>query len=168
LIERLEELLDRGTRVPMTTRVIIDEHEYLRLIDQMRISVPQEIKHARQIEAERDALLAAAHTQAEAMIEAARQKVDGLVAEHIVLKQAEERADEVLGQSYQEAARIRGEADAYALEVLQRIAAQLESFGRTVQNGIRLLESGSPVGHPTPVKGDDGGAGDRAGQTAAR
>ena len=66
LIDRLEELLDRGTRVPMTTRVVIDENEYLRLIDQMRISVPQEIKNARQVEAEREARLATAQEQAEA------------------------------------------------------------------------------------------------------
>ena len=36
-------------------------------------------------------------------------------------------------------------ADAYALEVLQRIAAQLDGFGRTVQNGIRLLQTGERV-----------------------
>lgn len=148
LIERLEELLDRGTRVPMTTRVIIDENEYLRLIDQMRISVPQEIRKARQIEAERDQLLAGAQSQADAMIAAARDSAEGLVAEHPVLQQAEERANEVLELAYAEAARIREDADAYALEVLQRLGAQIEGFGRTVRNGIRLLESGSPVGSP--------------------
>ncbi len=138
----------------MTTRIVIDENEYLRLIDQMRISVPQEIKNARQIETEREALLAAAQAQAEAMIEAARQKATDLSAEHVVLRQAEERANDVLGNAYQEAARIRGEADAYALEVLQRIAAQLDGFNRTVRNGIRLLEAGSPVGTPPDDKAE--------------
>ena len=148
LIDRLEELLDRGTRVPMTTRVVIDENEYLRLIDQMRISVPQEIKNARQVEAEREARLATAQEQAEAMIQAAHERCDSMVAEHVVLAQAQQRSDEVLTQAYQEASRIRGEADAYALEVLHRIEAQLESFGQTVQNGIRLLEAGESAGVP--------------------
>ncbi len=129
----------------MTSRVLIDEDEYLRLIDQMRISVPQEIKNARQIEAERDAILAAAQEQAEAMIAAAQEKADGLADDHIVLAQAEERASEVLSQAYDEAGAIRKEADAYAMEVLQRIAAQLDSFGATVRNGITLLQSGSSV-----------------------
>ncbi len=146
LIDRLEELLDHSTRIPLTSRVLIDEDEYLRLIDQMRISVPQEIKNARQVEAERDTILAAAQEQAEAMIAAASEKADDLAAEHIVLAQAEERANEVLNSSYNEAAAIRADADAYALEVLERIAAQLEGFGRTVQNGIRLLQSGGSVG----------------------
>jgi F0F1-type ATP synthase membrane subunit b/b' len=148
LIDRLEELLDRSTRVPLTTRVVIDEDEYLRLIDQMRINVPQEIKNARQVEAERDQVLAAAQAQAEAMIAAAREKAELLTSEHIVLQQAEERANQVLAQAYEEAAAIRADADAYALEVLERIAAQLDGFGRTIQNGIRLLKAGSPVSTP--------------------
>jgi len=145
LIDRLEELLDRSTRVPLTTRVVIDEDEYLRLIDQMRISVPQEIKTARQVEAERDQVLASAQEQAEAMIAAAREKAELLTAEHVVLQQAEERSSQVLSQAYDEAAAIRSDADGYALEVLERIAAQLDSFGHTIQNGIRLLKAGTPV-----------------------
>ena len=129
----------------MTTRVVIDENEYLRLIDQMRISVPQEIKNARQVEGEREARLAAAQEQAEAMIAAGRDRAEALTAEHVVLAQAQERADEVLTGAYKEAAQIRAEADAYALEVLHRIGAQLEAFGQTVRNGIRLLEAGDSV-----------------------
>src|SRR3989304_650672 len=104
LIDRLEELLDRSTRIPATSRVIINEDEYLRLIDQMRISVPQEIKNARQIEVERDALLAQAQAQAEAMTAAAREKASALVADHAVLRQAQERSDEALKDAYDEAA----------------------------------------------------------------
>ena len=138
-------MLDRAMRFPYSSRVVINEDEFLRLIDQMRISVPQEIKNARQIEMEREARLAAAQEQAEAMIDAAREKADTLTAEHAVLEQAKRRADEVLERAYEEANLIRGDADAYALEVLQRIAAQLDSFGRTVSNGMRLLQAGERV-----------------------
>jgi len=171
LIDRLEELLDRAMRFPYSSRVVINEDEFLRLIDQMRISVPQEIKNARQIEMEREARLAAAQEQAEAMIDAAREKAATLTSEHAVLEQAKRRSDEVLARSYEEASAIRGDADAYALEVLQRIAAQLDSFGRTVTNGMRLLQAGERVepersGVPEPeihggqgAEDSEGGAG---------
>jgi cell division septum initiation protein DivIVA len=149
LIDRLEELLDHSTRVPGTSWVVINEDEFLRLIDQMRISVPQEIKSARQIEGERDALLAAAQEQAEAMIGAAREKAGQLVNEHSVLSQAEERSEEILGVAYQEAAVIRSDADSYAFEVLERIAEQLEGFRRTIENGMHLLKEGD-VPHEVP------------------
>jgi hypothetical protein len=107
--------------------------------------VPQEIKNARQVEAERDQVLTAAQQQAEAMIAAGREKAELLASDHVVLQQAEERANQVLAQAYDEAAAIRADADSYALEVLERISAQLDGFGRTIQNGIRLLKAGSPV-----------------------
>lgn len=155
LIDRLEELLDRAMRFPYSSRVVINEDEFLRLIDQLRISVPQEIKNARQIEMEREARLAAAQEQAEAMIDAAREKAATLTSEHAVLEQAKRRSDEVLERAYEEAGAIRGDADAYALEVLQRIGAQLESFGHTVRNGMRLLQAGERMepesqGEPEP------------------
>lgn len=150
MIDCLEELLDHSAHIPLSSRVIVDEDEYLRLIDQMRISVPQEIKHARQIEAEREARLAAAQEQAEAMIAAGQQKADELTTEHVIVGRAEERAEEVLANAYAEAAAIRADADSYALEVLERLAAQLDGFARTVHNGIELLRSGNPVGQPNP------------------
>ncbi len=144
MISRLEELLDHSTRLPLTSRVIIDEDEYLRLIDQMHISLPQEIAKARQIEAEREAILAAAHEQARAMVDEARIQADQLVAEHAITSQAQARSEEILRRAQDEAQTIRSEADAYALEVLERIDAQLAQFARQVRNGIELLQAGRP------------------------
>ncbi len=146
-------------RFPYSSRVVINEDEFLRLIDQMRISVPQEIKNARQIEMEREARLAAAQDQAEAMIVAAREKAVTLTSEQSVLEQARERADELLARAYEEGNAVRGDADAYALEVLERIGAQLDSFGHTVRNGMRLLHAGerveAPARDPARVEDED-------------
>jgi cell division septum initiation protein DivIVA len=134
--------------------VIIDEDEYLRLIDQMRISVPQEIKNARQVENERDAILAAAEAQAEAMVEAGREKALQLASDHEITQQAQSQADGIVQDAYTQASQIRSEADAYAMEVLERIQAQIDAFSRTVANGIRLLR-GDPRNRHRPLVGDD-------------
>lgn len=119
----------------------------------MRISVPQEIKNARQIEAEREARLGAAQEQVEAMIQAAGEKAETLTAEHAIRSKAQAQAEEIIAKAIEEASEIRSDADAYALEVLQRLAVQLEGFGRTVQNGIRHLQVGGRV---EPGAGDAG------------
>ncbi|MFQ5459287.1 MAG: ATPase [Anaerolineae bacterium] len=144
MIDRLEELLDRSTRIPATSRVIIDEDEYLRLIDQMRISVPAEIKNAREVEQERDAILEAAQAQGNAMVEAAREKADRLAAEHEIAAQAEERAERIVAHAREVADQIRADADGYALEVLENIAAQIDSFSRTVSAGIAYVQQRHP------------------------
>jgi hypothetical protein len=109
----------------------------------MRISVPQEIKSARQIENERDAILAAAQAQAEAMVEAGRQKAEELASDHEIVRRSQEKSERHLQEAYEQAAAVRADADAYVLEVLERIQAQIDHFARTIQNGIRLLRSES-------------------------
>ena len=154
LIDRLEELLDRSTRIPATSRVIIDEDEYLRLIDQMRISVPQEIKSARAIENDRDSIIASAQAQAEAMIQADREKADALSAEHEVTARAEIRAEQILADARARAESVTAAADEYVLDVLQGILQQIDAFRTTVANGVdSLTRERRPASTPAP---DDG------------
>ena len=58
LIDRLEMLItEKSFRIPFTSNVIIQEDEFLDIIDQMRVSIPEEVKLAKRTEAERDRLL---------------------------------------------------------------------------------------------------------------
>jgi hypothetical protein len=106
----------------------------------MRISMPEEIKNARQIENERDSIIGAAQAQAESMIDAGRERADTLAAEHAVVAMAESRAEALLDDARRRADAVRDEADVYALEVLEGIASQIDIFRRTVANGIEYLK----------------------------
>ena len=53
LIDKLEQLVNSGTRLPLSSRTVIDEQEFLDIIDQLRIMVPDEIKQARRVSSER-------------------------------------------------------------------------------------------------------------------
>ena len=44
LIDRLEELFNESRALPFTHTVMVDEDRMLDIIDQMRISIPEEIK----------------------------------------------------------------------------------------------------------------------------
>jgi len=111
----------------------------------MRISIPYEIKHAREIESEESARLVEAEKKAEAIVEAGREKAAALTAEHTLLENARQQSEDVLAKAYEDAKGVRADADAYALEVLERLAEQMAVFSRTVENGIQLLQSGSRV-----------------------
>jgi hypothetical protein len=60
LLDRLEEALAAGSRVPLTARTLVDEQECLDIVDQMRVTLPTEVKYARRLVAEREHLLAQA------------------------------------------------------------------------------------------------------------
>lgn len=58
LVDRLEDLIDEGRHVPFSKFTLIDEERALEIIDQMRISVPDQIEKASRLINQRDRLLA--------------------------------------------------------------------------------------------------------------
>lgn len=141
LIDRLEELLDRGWRVPLASRVVIDEDMFLNIIDQMRITIPQEIQLAQEMLRERDRQLARAQEEAAQVIAQAREEAARQV-EHLNLRAAAEAdAREVVRQAEREAQRIRAGADEYAEGQLRELGRQVASLLATIRNGLELLDA---------------------------
>jgi vacuolar-type H+-ATPase subunit H len=138
-VDKLEELLGQGWRVPIVNKALIDEDEFLRLIDQMRISMPQEIKQAQQIQQDREQIIAQAQERAEHIVTLAKDQADRLVGEHELLKRAQTEREAILDQAQKEAEEAKAQADNYALDVLEDLQHKLESFQITVRNGIELL-----------------------------
>ena len=68
LVDRLEDLIDEGRHIPLSKYTMIDEERALEIIDQMRISIPEEIEKATRIIQQRDRLMAQANEEAARMV----------------------------------------------------------------------------------------------------
>src|SRR5207245_9132859 len=79
LLDQLEEVLGGGSRLPLTSRTLVDEQEILDILDQIRVSIPDELKAARRLTQERDQLLSDARAEAQRILSDA----DAQVAERI-------------------------------------------------------------------------------------
>jgi len=79
LVDRLEELFNQSRPLPFTHNVIVDEDRMLDIIDQMRISIPEEVKKAQQIFSQRDRVMAQAQEEAGRKLSIAQEKADQLV-----------------------------------------------------------------------------------------
>jgi hypothetical protein len=44
LVDRLEELFNNSRPIPLSRSVVVDENAFMDIIDQMRISIPDDIK----------------------------------------------------------------------------------------------------------------------------
>ncbi|MBC7235178.1 MAG: hypothetical protein H5T69_05010 [Chloroflexi bacterium] len=124
----------------MSNKVAIDEDAFLNIIDQMRITIPQEIKQAREVALERDKYIAQAHEEARRIIAQAREEAARQLDEHVLRQQAEERANAVLKKALEEATRFRAGADEYAEGKLRELARQLERLQEEVRNGLAIIE----------------------------
>ena len=140
MIDRLEELLNESRPLPFTRNVIVDEDRMLDLIDQMRVSIPEEVKKAQQLLSQRDRLLAQAQEEANRTIAIAREKSDQLVERDQVVQAAYAQSDQIKGQAEVDAQAIRMEADKYALETLRTLENEMERTLNQVRNGIRALQ----------------------------
>jgi hypothetical protein len=79
LVDRLEALLNKGWRVPLSAKTMIDEDEFLDIVDQMRIAFPEEIKQAKKIVQERERIITQAQEEAKNIVETADIQYDELV-----------------------------------------------------------------------------------------
>ncbi len=139
LVDRLEELFNQSRPIPLTHNVIVDEDRFLEIIDQMRISIPEEVKKAQQVIAQRDRILAQAQEEAARTIALAKQKAEEIVSRDAIVQAAQARSEQILAQARSEAEDTRREADDYVVEALGGLEAELSRLLTQARNGIAKL-----------------------------
>ena len=154
LLDRLESVLSKGRRIPFTSNLIIREDECLELIDQMRVSIPAEVERARELEQERERIIAQAQEEAGRIVALAKEQMAEALDEHKILKEAQARADAIIEDAQRKADAFKLEADKYAIEVLSKLEEELRNLLSTVHNGIITLqeevqEGGEQIGSVT-------------------
>jgi predicted Mrr-cat superfamily restriction endonuclease len=140
LVDRLEELFNESRGIPLTNQVVVDEDRRLDLIDQMRVSIPDEVKKAQQLLAQRDRILAQAQEEANRTLGLARERSEQLVERDAIVQAGQSRAELILEQARLDAEATRGDADNYVLESLTRLEIEIERILNQVRNGILTLQ----------------------------
>ena len=140
LIDRLEELFNDAKAVPFTHNVVVDEDRMLEIIDQMRIVIPDEVKKAQQVLAQRDRFLAQAQEEADRTIVLAREKAEQIAAKDNIVVEAQRRAEQILAQARADAEATRRDADDYVVDTLVQLQDSLEKVLNQVRNGVRTVQ----------------------------
>ena len=138
LLDILEEQVRTGMRVPLTNRVAVEEEEFLATVDQLRASIPAELRQARRVIQDRQEIILAAQTEAERIINTARERADYLTSSEGVMAEARHRSEELLRQSRTQNQRSVDEIESYAL----RVIGQVE---QTMRNGLQDIEKAKSV-----------------------
>jgi len=140
LIDRLEEIIKGSRPVPFSDLRLVNEARVWPLLDQMRISVPDEMRRAERIIREKKRQRAQATEEAERIIELARQEAAQLAANHSVARTAEEEAASIRQRAREDARDILAGADEYAFDVLCELEEDLKRALTVIENGIRAVE----------------------------
>jgi hypothetical protein len=149
----METLINTSKSVPVTGSVLVDKKKLQELLDQLRLGIPQEVKSAEEVLAQKDQIIN------NAMLDSRRAKVKAedefreKLAQNEVhtraeeaLREAEQRASRILEQAEAESQARRTEADAYALRCLRAFERELSTLNGSVRKGIDLLAGNALVG----------------------
>ncbi len=126
LIDEVEDVVEAGTSVPFTSKVMVDKEEILDIIKEIRIKLPDEIKQAAWIKEERQRILAEAQKDADNMINEANYKLEELVDEDEIIRVANQRAEDILSRAQINAKEIRIGAMEYADTLLEETQENLK------------------------------------------
>src|ERR1700739_385379 len=118
LIDKLDDLVHNARAVPLTDQVRVDKEEIYDILDQMRATIPEEIKQARWIVNERQESRAEAKGEAERIVKEARERQERMVSEEEITKQAERAAEDIIEDARPRGREIRLEGGGYADEIL--------------------------------------------------
>src|SRR3954466_15659209 len=148
LIDKLDDLVHNAKQVPLTDQVRVDKEEIYDILDQMRATIPEEIKQARWIVKERQEMLAEAKREAERIVKEARERQAQMVSQQEVTRNAERAAEEIIEDARGREREVRrgrgGEvrlgAEDYADEILNTLEVNLSKFIAAVQRGRERLQ----------------------------
>ncbi|MEE1185976.1 MAG: ATPase [Acutalibacteraceae bacterium] len=119
LLDMIDELLDRGMKLP-GGRAVVDGEKLRSILDDIHLNMPQEIKQARGIVADRTEIISNAKKEAESTIRTAEERAKALVAQEEISKLAQQRANEIVSQAQAKSKEMRKAAQDFVDDILKR------------------------------------------------
>ena len=120
LIDKLDDLVHDAKAVPLTDQVRIDREEIYEILDQMRATIPEEIKQARWIVKERQEMLAEAKRECDRLLGEAREQATREASQTEIVKLAERQAQDILEDARRQARETRLEMEDWATRSCRR------------------------------------------------
>jgi F0F1-type ATP synthase membrane subunit b/b' len=142
VLDRLEAMVNQSRRLPLTSSIVVGEDEILEALDQIRVSLPDEIREARMVLETREARIREAEEQAEQTLLAAQERADRLTDDHEVTRKATAEADRLVTEARDRSRKMRRDADDYVRDRMSELEAELASALAQVRRGLETLDVG--------------------------
>ena len=134
LMEQMDETLDSGFKMP-GKRVVVDVEKVRAIIDDMRMTMPTEVKQAKGIVADRADIINNAKREADNIIRVAEERAKAMVAQEEITKLAQAKAGEVLAAAQKKSREMRKAAQDFVDDIMLRsdemLTANLNEIKKT-------------------------------------
>ncbi|MFW2381561.1 MAG: hypothetical protein ACN4GZ_07370 [Acidimicrobiales bacterium] len=160
-VPELEALIDEaigmvaaGRPLPMSSTVKVNKAELLDVLEEIRETLPEELRRARWLLKEKEEFLAQARQERQEIIDQGRAQVSRMIERQEITRAAEARARQIVAEARADARTLQRRVEDYCDHKLASFEAVLERTSRTLQQGReKLLGSAALEGDVTPSQG---------------
>ncbi len=143
LIDEVEDIVEAGSSLPFSSKVMVDKNELLDIIKELRIKLPDEIKQAAWIKEERERILSDAQGDANNLLSEAEKKLEEMLQEDGISKMANQRAEEIIHKAQANAKELRIGAMEYADTLLMETQESLKVVIHDLNENRKELRGGN-------------------------
>ena len=119
ILNMMDDMLEKAWNVPLSGgRSVVDVENMRDMIDDIRLNIPMEIKHAKAIVADRSDIISNAKDEAEMMIKKAEDRARILISEDEITRAARTKASEIISDAQMQSRQIKKAASDFAERVL--------------------------------------------------
>ena len=145
ILDHMDDVLDKAWSLPLSGgRCVVDVERMRDLIDEMRISLPNEITQARITIADRAEILAGAKRESEEAVRRAESRAKTLIAQETIVKQAQQKAADIMAEAQTKSREVKQGAFNYSddairstEEVLTKALGELRATRAALRNSAK-------------------------------
>jgi cell division septum initiation protein DivIVA len=139
LLAQLIEVVANAKSMPLSSSVLISRDEVLDLLDAAVATLPDELKRARWVLADLDALTEQRRREADALLDEVRAEASRLVSRTEIARQARTHAERLVADAEERGRAILHEAEDFCDQRLAQMEIVLDRLRKTVQSGRERL-----------------------------
>ncbi len=139
LLAELESVVKNAGDVPFTNKKMVDKEDIIRIIDAINQSLPNELDNAKRVVADKERILLEAEKKADDQIAQAKDYIARITDENELVKQAQDRANQIVTSANQAAEELETKSVTYASDVMKYVETQLEDMLETLKKNHQSL-----------------------------
>ncbi len=134
-LDKMDELLDDAVSLPLTQgKKLVDTEKLRSLLDAIKLNLPQEIKEAKSIVADRAQIIEDANAEADEIIKKAEKRARQLISEQEITKAAQAAATELMSETQRRSKEVEKAAMDFSENALKKSEDALFSVFNDVKS----------------------------------
>ena len=140
-------MLESSWEVPMSGgKAVINIRDMRRILEDIRLGLPQEVIQAQKIVKERNKLLEEAKADSDRIIKVAEDKIRSMISESQIVKSAQEMANNIVNEANFKAKEIRSSSNEYVQNIMNKLEEIVSKNLVEVRTAKQIIQNSSVSG----------------------